>query len=488
MSTRPPVAGRLRRLALCVVSAALGAVTPAWAQAPAPPSKLALTGARIIPVVGDDIDEGTILIEDGLIVAVGREVSIPYDAMEVDCTGLVLMPGMIDPDSFRGLDIPNENIPVVPFLDVYDAIDPSRLYFEDALRSGITTVHVMQGPNCAISAVSRVVRPIGLSVGEMTVAPEVALKLVTSPRSGADRMEQMFRLRDAFARMRYDFDTLAETKYEEAQKKASKPVDVAPAEARRRGADLVRETDLGDPIRNLIRLSRGSIIPFFHAVTATDLRNAVRLAEEEKILDRAVFIVGTDAYRAIAELTRVRRPVVIGPALVERRIDPDTEEIVETFLPAVLHAAGIPFAIRPDPDGSLAERYLTYQAAVCVRGGVPRDEALRAITLRPAQMLGLADRLGSIEPGKCANIVALTGDPLDFSSWVEHAWIDGVHAYDRSRDHRLQRLLQAGSAGDDESGDDAPAAERTDGSAGAAPAPAAPAPGQRPGRRERIVE
>ena len=127
----------------------------------ASPAKIALTGARIIPVVGDEIPSGTLLIENGKITAVGKDVEIPYDAMEVDLQGKVLFPGMIDPHTWRGMEAPNEGLAVTPFVDVYDAIDPSRLFFEDCLRDGVTTVHIMAGNNLVIGGVSRVVRPIG---------------------------------------------------------------------------------------------------------------------------------------------------------------------------------------------------------------------------------------------------------------------------------------------------------------------------------------
>lgn len=127
-------------------------------------SKVALTGGRVVTVSGADIEEGIVLIENGVITAVGDgSLAIPYDAMEVDCTGMVLSPGFVHPHSTAGLDIPNENLAVAPFVDVYDAIDPSRFFFEDALRNGVSTIHVVQGNNCVVGGVSRIVHPIGLS-------------------------------------------------------------------------------------------------------------------------------------------------------------------------------------------------------------------------------------------------------------------------------------------------------------------------------------
>jgi imidazolonepropionase-like amidohydrolase len=443
----------------CSLTAAVATFSLAGvALAASPPDRLALTGARIIPVVGPEIDNGTILIEHGIITAIGANVDLPYDAMEVDVTGKVLFPGMIDPHSWRGLDVPNENVPVAPFLDVYDAIDPSRLFFEDSLRDGITTVHIMQGNNCVISGLSRLVRPIGLSVDELTVMPDVALKLVTTPRRGSDRMEQLALLREAFRKLDDTIGDLAEKKYEDHLKDREEQLTVGPDEARRRGMELLRDSDYGDDTLNLIRLRRGDLAAWFYVGRATDVRPALEIADEQGLIDRTVFVLGNESHRAAAELKDAERPVVLSPSLYHRQRDPITGRLQETFIPKVIHDAGLTFALQPNPSASLAERYLNYQAAVCVRNGVPRDVALKAITLYPAQIIGMGDQLGSLEVGKVANIVVFSGDPLDFSSWVEQVYIDGILAYDRERDHRLQELLKLREEDADATGDEAPAA------------------------------
>jgi len=438
MTVRPVAA-----LAVCALSIAAApgiASGMAPGMAPEPPAKLALTGARIIPVVGPEIESGTILIEHGLITAIGADVELPYDAMEIELDGKVLFPGMINPHTWRGLDRPNENVAVAPFLDVYDAIDPSQLFFEDSLRDGITAIHIMQGNNCVIGGVSRVLRPIGLSPNEMTIMPEIGLKLVTTPRGGADRMEQMTSMREAFLRLDDAIDDLAEKKFDEENKDEADMV--GPDEARRRGRELLRDRDYGDDNLNLVRLRRGDLAAWFYAGNATDVGPAIAIATEQGILDRTVLVLDTESHRAISELKAADRPVVLAPTLFHRRRDPMTGRIDETFVPKVIHEAGLKFALQPNESASLAERYLNHQAAVCVRNGIPRDVALKAITLHPAEMLGLGESHGSLEVGKSANIVVFSGDPLDFSSWVEHVYIDGIHAYDRARDHRLQELLK----------------------------------------------
>ena len=421
--------------------------------AAAPPAKIALTGGRIIPVRGEPIENGTVLIENGRITAVGTSVELPYDAVEIDCTGKVLFPGMVDPFNWRGLDIPNEAVAVSPYLDVYDAIDPSRFFFEDSLRSGVTAVHVSPDHNLVIGAVTRVVRPIGITPDEMTLRAPVAIQLATTPRRGADRMQQLVELRGAFLELDGYLGRVAEARYEEEQKKKGEEVTISPEEAREAGKSLVRDIDLDDEHRNLHRLRQGAMKSWFYTGTATDVAPAVAVAKEQGLLDESVFLIGADTHRAVAELKDAGRPVVCPVDLLARSRDPFTGEVDETFVPMVLHDAGIPFALRPNPNGSLPERYLTYQAARCVRAGIPRSVALQAITLNPARFLGLGAEIGSIEVGKRGDIVVLSGDPLDFSSWVEQVYIDGILAYDQERDPRLEELL--GPLGDlDEENED----------------------------------
>ena len=407
----------------------------------APPAKLALEGGRIIPVVGDEIPKGTILIENGKITAIGQKVEIPYDAMVVDVSGQVLLPGPIVAHTSSGLDRSNENLPVTPFLDVYDALDPSSLYFEGALRDGHLAVHVIQGNSCVIGGLSRLVHPIGRTTDEMTIQPTIALKLSTSPKSGYDRMTQMATMREAFLELEYYLENLAEKRYEEKLKEEKKEIDVLPEEARKQGSELIREEHLDDRHRNLVRLTEGRLGAWIYCGSATDVAPAIRTAKENGFLDRTVFVLGTEAYRAVEELKKAGRPVVLSSTLVHQERDPITGELHETFVPKIIHDAGLSYALLPAESSSVAERYLTYQAARCVRHGIPRQAALEAITLNAARMLGVEDRLGSLEVGKAAYIVVLSGDPLDFNSWVEKAYIEGVLAYDRQSDVRLKELL-----------------------------------------------
>ncbi len=428
------------------------------ALAAPPPAKVALSGARIIPVVGPPVDGGTVLIEHGKIVAVGTDVEVPYDARVFKLDGKVVFPGMINVHTWRGLDIPNEARPVTPQLNVYDALDPSQLFFEQCLRLGITGVHVIPGDNTVIGGVGRVVRPIGMTVAEMTIAEGEFLKIATTPRRGFDRMVQLATLRETFFELDDYLTKLAEKRYEEQLEEDDKEIDVGPAEARKRGRKLIRAEDLDDQHRNLVRLRGGRVLSaaedgqrlldplgaFVYCGAAMDVAPAIKLAKDNDFFERLVLVLGTECYKALGELKAAARPVVLPAEMIHTEVDPLTGEETETFVPKRIHDAGLRFALLPGDDSSLPERMLTYQAARCVRQGIPRQAALEAITLSPAKMLGLDKRLGSIETGKEAYLVVFSGDPLDFDSVVEKVFIAGILAYEREKDVRLERLLSPG--------------------------------------------
>jgi len=294
---------------------------------------------------------------------------------------------------------------------------------------------------------SRVVRPIGLTPDEMTVRLNAAIKMSVSPRNGYDRMQQMAAFRETFRELARYTDELAEKTYEESLEKDKKKVDVGPAEAIKHGLPMIKDSDYDDKHRNLMRLKRGDFETWTYVGSPMDVGPAVALATEQGFIGHTVFVLGDDTFKAIAELKKAARPVVLPENLLYRERDPITGVISETFIPSKVHEAGLMFALQPNPNSSMAERYLTYQAALCVRHGIPRKAALEAITINSAKMLGMGDQLGSIEPGKVANLTIYNGDPLDFNSWVEQVYIDGIMAYDRTDDPRLTEILRLEDVG-----------------------------------------
>ncbi|MEW6747372.1 MAG: amidohydrolase family protein [Planctomycetota bacterium] len=404
--------------------------------------RVAIQAGRVITVSGPEIPGGIILIEDGRITAVGEGLEIPFDAMVIDASDKVVMPGLVEPHTQNGLDVPNENLPVTPFVSVYDALDPVDYYFEDALREGITTIGVVPGHNCVIGGMGRVVRPQGVTVEEMTVLDEMGLKLSMAPKRGMNRMTQMAMLREAFLAVDDHLESLAEKKYVDEHKKGKEEFHYDPNVAREQGRSLIKDADVEDRWLNLLRLTRGELPAFIYCELAMDVPHALETAKERGFFDKTVLVLDADCYKAVDLVKESGRPVILSSVLIYEERDPVTNEKKETFVPGVFSEHGIPFAIQRSSRDDLARGHFWYQAAICVREGMEREKALKAVTLWSAEAIGVGSRLGSIEPGKDADLVILTGDPLQATSWVDKVLLAGRVAYEREKDTRLEKLLK----------------------------------------------
>ena len=133
-----------------VAAIALGACL--FASAALADGKLAIKAGKILAGPGmPEIEQGVIVIENGRIAAIGKDVKVPWDAVVIDAPKMVAVPGYVEAHSSRGMDRPNENLDIAPFLSVRDSIDPVSFYFEDSLRWGVTTINIQQGNNCVIA-------------------------------------------------------------------------------------------------------------------------------------------------------------------------------------------------------------------------------------------------------------------------------------------------------------------------------------------------
>ncbi len=418
---------------------------------------VAITGGTVVNANGDRWEGTTVLLSDGVIQDVGAEVEIPYDATVIDAEGKTLFPGMVLAHTSQGLDRANENNSVTPFVNVYDALDPSSLSFEDALRAGVTTMHVIPGNNCVISGMSRIVQPHGMTVEAMTVRPEGGLKISISPKNGFNRMTQMAELRKALHELEQHVRETAERLYEEEREKQDKKVLVPPEDAIEKGMELVEVNDLDQRWQTLFRWKNGELPVYLHCDRASDLLRGIDWVKSLDLLERTTFVVGGETHKVAAALKATGRPVVLPGNLIYRETDPLTGEESETFVPKVFADLGISFALQTY-GGSMGEGFLWYQAARLVREGIDRSVALQSITQWPADTLGLGQHLGSLERGKDGNILILSGDPLDQSTVVEKVLLGGVVAYERENDRRLKELLTGdeipdeGSAADGEEG------------------------------------
>lgn len=409
-------AALLAMATVCAVHAADGPVR----------KKLALKNARIITISGQDIAKGTIVIEDGRISQVGAGVEVPWDADVIDATGKVVMPGFVEAHTSEGMgwgggQPSNERVLEVPFVSAKDAIDPISWFMEDALRDGVTTILAMPGNDTLIGGTGVVVKPYGKSVQDILVRDYIGMKFSLQPRSDSSRMAHIARLRKYFA-------DLADYVAQYNQRKADATEAKEPF------------TEELDPRRQpVLDLLAGKLKAFCYCPTASDVVKAFALSAELKFPITPV--LGPDCYKAAEFLGKQGTPVILDPQLVvwETNEEIETEEM--RVVPKIMAAAGVKFVLQRNP-GSVDARYFWMQAARCVAYGVSREEALKAITLYPAEIIGLGDRVGSVETGKDANLLILTGNPLDAQTWVDQVLIGGEVVYKRSQDPRLKRLLE----------------------------------------------
>ncbi len=419
-----------------LVAASLLAVAP-----PAGGDATAVRGGTVLNPDGTRIEKAVVVIENGKITAVGGpETPIPAEAIVTEADGRIVFPGMVLAHTQIALDVPYENVPVAPFVNVYDAIEPNAIEFEECLRAGITTVHIIQSNNVVIGGLSRIVRPLGDMVDYMTVRSDYALKLSITPRNGFNRMTQMVELRRAFEDLKQHVESVAERRYEEEKKKKDEKVLVLPDEAIKEGMALVTIDDLDARWRTLWRASKGELPLFVHCDRAMDVVRGIEWLKEMKLLEKTVFVVGTETFKVVRELKAAGRPVVLSGVLVHRETDPLTGKESETFVPKLFADAGVPFVLQPRDFGNNSDGQLWYQAARCVREGVALGDALKSITQSAADAIGMGDTLGSIAVGKWGNLAILSGDPLDQATYVDKLLIEGKWAYDHATDRRLKEL------------------------------------------------
>jgi imidazolonepropionase-like amidohydrolase len=449
----------LRYRSFLALSLALFVTGPLAAQ-----ERLAVKGGKILPVSGPPIDGGVILIRGGKIEAVGKDVAIPSEAKVIDAAGKVVVPGFIEAHSTRGMDQVNESNPNVPFLSVVDAIDPSQDYFEECRRNGVTTVAIVPGNNTMFGGQAAVIKTAGTYVNEMVVKRGVGIKISLRPPNDRNRMGHLATLRRELDGAK---DAVASAKPATASTggTVATPGDADDGEratqqqpGRGRGgrgaaapqgpadADtaLVREA--------LAKLLKGDFLAFIYCELAMDVPQAIKLVNEYKL--KGVLVLGQDCYKAAKLIAASKLPVVLDPTLVFWETDQRTGEDRQVILPRVYREAGVPvtFQVTGGAAGSLfrapnlpptvGTNYLWYQAATAVKYGTPAAEALEAITLRPAKTLGVEKLAGSIEAGKDADLVILTGDPLKLDTWVETTIVAGKVVYERDQDRKLKQLLK----------------------------------------------
>lgn len=418
MSTRTIV---LAGAALALVLASPGAAVPPGTGV------TAVVGARVLTAAGAEYDNGVVLIEGGKIKAVGPagSVAVPAGAKVVDAAGRVVTPGLVDSHSHLGLgpsggvteDNETSN-PVTPELRIIDSIHPEgegpdEGQFRRALAEGVTAVVARPGSGNVIGGQSAVLKLRGGTVDDMVILFPADMKMALG-RKGAyaakgvmptTKMGAAYLVRKALVEAAEYGEALA--RYE--KQKAKDPKAAPPAR------DLGKEA--------LLKVVRREIPVHIHVDSSDDIMTAVRLAEEFKFL-RLSLGHAVEAYKVAGELARRGVAVVVGPQMIAYD---DGERLVN--LAGYLADKGVHVDIMTDAD-VVQESFLRYQAAIAVKYGMDPRRALEAVTIDPARTMGLEARIGSLEPGKDADLVVFDGDPFDVASKVLTVFIDGRAVYE----------------------------------------------------------
>jgi imidazolonepropionase-like amidohydrolase len=416
------------------VSAAPSLAGPEWT--PPGPRKIALTGGTVHTVSGAVLENATVLVEDGRITAVGAGLAVPADAKVFDCTGKHVYPGFIAANTMLGLveigtiegsNDTQETGNVNPNIRAEDMVNPDSDILPVTRIGGVTSALVVPGGG-AIHGLSALMHLDGWTREDMTIRSAVALHVDwpnLTPQRGwwvQQSEEEQNKLRDAAYGAIRDAFTNARA-YETARTAEGKAG--VPA----------HEADVKwDAMRKVVR---GEIPVWFHANSAAQIRAILDFVDEQK-LKHVVLAGGRDAALYAEELKARGIAVVVGgtQAMPTRRYEPYDAAFT---VPAKLAAAGVTYCISDGGgSGGVANvRNLGHHAGMAAAFGLSKEEALRSVTLYPARILGVADRLGSIEAGKIADLQVTDGDPLETSTRCEQVFISGRAIPMESRQTRL---------------------------------------------------
>ncbi len=378
-----------------------------------------IRNARILTMADADYERGDILIDGGKIRAVGVDLPVPDGTETLDAAGLWALPGFIDAHchlgmwedgmGFEGADGNEDTDPVTPHLRAIDAINPVDPCFREAREAGITTACTGPGSANVLGGQFAAVKTYGDRIDDMVLKAPLALKAAfgenpkrvyhDQKKSPSTRMATAATLREAL---------VAADEYRKKQ-----------------GTDKQPDRDL--KLEALGWVLEGKVPMKIHAHRADDILTAVRIAREFGI-DYSIEHC-TEGYLIAEHLKRDGVKVILGPLLSERSKIELRNLTYEA--PRKLAQAGIEFALMTDHP-VIPLQYLPVTAALAVREGLDERTALKAITINAARIVGIADRVGSLEAGKDADIALFDGNPLDFRVKTQRVFIDGREVFWRA--------------------------------------------------------
>ena len=379
-----------------------------------------IINAAIRTMDKQDFENGYIRIAGSTIAEIGEMKDLKPKTMEeiLDACGAVVTPGLIDAHShigiwedglnFEGADGNEEYEPVTPHLRALDAVNPMDDAFSEALEAGVTTVVTGPGSANPIGGQLLALKTFGKRVDRMVVKEPLALKIAfgENPKTVYnEKNEQPSTRMTTAAIIRENFQK-AEYYLQQVRRHQEDPDEEAP------------EPDIKAEALALVLEKK---IPLHaHVHRADDIFTAIRIAKEFDL--ELVLVHCTEGHLVADELSAEGYPVLSGPILTDRS-KPELKH-QSTKAPGILARHGVKLALITDHPET-PEKFLPLCAAVAVRDGLPRDEALRAITIYAAEICGIADQVGSITPGKDADLVIWDGNPLDIMCRPKHVLCNG---------------------------------------------------------------
>lgn len=391
---------------------------------------LAITNAKLYTISGPIIDRGTVIIANGKISAIGKDIPVPQGAEIFDAQGKTIMPGIVEAhchlsvmdfggDSWDhdadGASAPSGNLgpAVTPELESYYAFNPRHEQLRHALASGITTILTRPGSGKIVSGMGIIAKTYGKSRKEMVIMnpAEVKMALGENPKRnfGSRKMMPSTRMGSA-AVLR---EALIKTQAYMKKKANTKPGEVFAVNYQ---------------LEALSKVLSGELKARIHAHRADDIMTALRISDEfgfQLSIEHA-----SEAHLIVDEIVKRNVPCVLGPTFARSKVETRNKNFASA---GQLERAGVKVCITTDAPVVAAE-YLRTCVSLCHREGMSEEGALKAMTLTAAEIIGIDDRLGSLDVGKDADMIMFNGHPLSFLSRVERAWVNGEVAFDIERD------------------------------------------------------
>ena len=396
---------------------------PAHAQKqPGFQGPFALTNAQVIVAPGDTLDDGTVVIRDDSIAAVGPDVSVPSDAQAFDLSGQMVYPGFIDSGTHLGLaeigSLPetqdfNEIGDLTAHMNALTAVNPSTVHVPTTRVHGITSV-ITEPENGILPGTAALIGLHGYTPEQMHLG-DVTLTKLNFPSVGRQGPSD---------------DRSPETIQKEAEKALTQLNDLwAQAERYARIDSAVaeqpearRQPEFVPAMEGLLPVIRGEQPLMISANAAADISKALDWAEERGVLDQLILSGALEGWRVADEIAAANVPVLVGSIMQPPSRESDRYDKAYRT-PSLLHDAGVTVALRSGKTENV--RNLVFHAGFAAAHGLGKTEALRAITTTPARIFGVADQVGTIEAGKRANLFVADGDPLQPATDVQHLFIDG---------------------------------------------------------------